>query len=93
MEPRDVQATLEQLLDNHAMLMDGVQIVVQGQTKVDARIDAIVREQAKLDAGLSVLANELRWQRAGIFLVLLWLVGSTALQSSPAQALMAAVSP
>jgi hypothetical protein len=92
-EQHEVESKIEQLIDNHAMLMDGVQLVVHGQTKVDDRIDGIIATQASLGTNVGVLANELRWMRVALFLVLLWQVGSTVFASQPAQAMLAMVVP
>lgn len=54
-----LEKSLDQLIDNQQMLMDGVQIVVHGQTKVDARVDSLIRDQAQVRSDLSDLGKTL----------------------------------
>jgi purine nucleoside permease len=101
----DVQKTLEQLLDNHAMLMGGVQLVVAASAKTDARIDATNQRLDTLVLGVAGIASNhgatiqnVRWACALVVLLLAWQIAERfvpaasppAIACMPAQAIAVA---
>lgn len=50
---RDLHAIAERHLDDQAMLMGGVQLVVSGQTKTDARLDTVIGNQSAAETRMN----------------------------------------
>lgn len=76
---RSVYSDVEHMLDQQAFLTSGVHGLLDGQR---AR-----------DRDVATLVSDMRWLKAGVFLLLLWQVGSSVLASAPAQAMVATVWP
>ncbi len=61
-----LEQSIERLIDNQAMMMDGVQIVVHSQTKTDTRLDGLVRDQAAVIKDIAALKSSVE-TTAGAF--------------------------
>lgn len=80
----DANRLLEQLIDNHQLLMGGLQTVTATNERINGRIDTLVLSVAGLAGNHGAVHTSVRWVSVIVVLLLAWQIGESVLDRSGA---------